>query len=166
VVVDGPHPLAYVTFREVGGERAAARVLAESEQRFAAVFDRAPLAMALSRFPETTYVAANDAWRKLFEVGDVDVDGKTGVDLGIAEPEAWARTTEELRREGSLRSREVTRRTRTGQERTLLLSMEPLSVGGRRHVISIAVDLTGQRATEAALRECQERLRVALSELG
>jgi len=151
-VVDGPERLAYVMIRDLTTEREAARALVESEQRFAAVFDRAPLAMALSKIPETTYVAANDAWRKLFEVGNVDVVGKTGVELGIAAPGDWARTTEQLLREGSLRGREVVRLTKAGQARTLLLSMEPLSIGGERHVISIALDVTAQRAAEAALR--------------
>lgn len=152
VVGEGSRPLAYVTFRDVTVEREAARALVESEQRFAAVFDRAPLAMALSKIPETTYVAANDAWQRLFEVGSVDVVGKTGVELGIASASDWARTAEQLQREGSIRGREVVRLTRAGQAKTLLLSMEPLSIGGERHVISIVLDVTAQRAAEAALR--------------
>jgi len=148
-IEDGPAPIAYVILRDVTTEREAARALIEAEQRFAAIFDRSPISMALSRLPETTYVAANDAFRALFEIGDVDVVGKTGVELGIAPPEAWARTTRELLEQGSLRSREVTRLTRTGHERRLLLSMEPVSIGGQRHVISIAVDVTGKGGKQA-----------------
>jgi len=135
-------PIAYVVFRDLTSAREAARVLLETEQRFAAVFDHSPVGMALSSLPDTRYVAANDAWRALFEVGDVDVAGKTGVDLGIATREDWERTAEALRREGSLRGREVTRFTRAGEERVLLLSMEPLTIGGRPHVLSMALDVT------------------------
>lgn len=141
VVSAGPEPLAYVMFRDLTYERAAARALVESEQRFEAIFDRAPVAMAISRIPETTYVAANDAWRELFEVGNVDVAGKTGVDLGIATPEDWKQTGELLQRWGSLRGREVVRRTRSGHEKRLLLGMEPLTIAGKRHVVSFAVEL-------------------------
>jgi PAS domain S-box-containing protein len=147
---DGPAPIVHAVFRDLTAGREAARALIESEQRFAAIFDRSPISMALSRLPETTYVAANDAFRALFEIGDVDVVGKTGVELGIAPPDAWARTTRELLEEGSLRSREVTRLTRTGQERKLLLSMEPVSIGGQRHVISIAVDVTAKGGNATA----------------
>ncbi|MFO0583244.1 MAG: PAS domain-containing protein [Anaeromyxobacter sp.] len=139
VVKEGPEPLAYVMFRDLTAERIAARALVESEQRFLAVFDRAPVAMAISKIPETTYVAANDAWRELFEVGDVDVAGKTGVDLGLTTEEEWLRARDMFLRWGSYRGREVVRRTRSGRERKLLLGMEPLSIGGKRHVISFAV---------------------------
>ncbi|MFT3914222.1 MAG: PAS domain-containing protein [Anaeromyxobacteraceae bacterium] len=136
VVKEGPEPLAYVMFRDLTAERVAARALVESEQRFLAVFDLAPVAMAISKIPETTYVAANDAWRALFEVGDVDVAGKTGADLGLATEEEWLRARDIFLRWGSFRGREVVRRTRSGRELQLLLGMEPLSIGGKRHVIS------------------------------
>src|SRR5262249_43054229 len=67
----------------------------------------------------------------------------------------WA----ELRRTGSVHSRECRFRNRSGKRFTLLLSLEVIQLNRVPHVLALGLDITERKETEAELRASEGRLR-------
>ena len=67
----------------------------------------------------------------------------------------WA----DLRRSGSIRDRECSFRNRNGKLFTILLSSEVIQLNGVPHMLSMALDITGRKQSEAGLRASEARLR-------
>src|SRR2546425_7993429 len=83
--------------------------LEESEGQYAAIFDNAPFAIALTRLPDGATISVNDAFLALFEYTREEVIGHTSVDLGISDPASRARVAAELAERGSVRDFECSR---------------------------------------------------------
>jgi PAS domain S-box-containing protein len=142
--------------------RLANQELRESEERFLIIHDRAPLAISLTSVPDGRIVSVNKAFEQLFEFTREELLGKTRVELGISTPVLNAELVEELERNGALRDFEVSRRTKSGVERVLLLSIDPVKIAGRDYLLTTTVDVTEKKHSEAARREREWRLRLAL----
>src|SRR4029077_12615515 len=117
---------------------------------------------SLTSVPDGRIVSVNKAFEQLFEFTREELLGKTRVELGISTPVLNAELVEELERNGALRDFEVSRRTKSGVERVLLLSIDPVKIAGQNILLTTMVDVTEKRHAEAARREREWRLRLAL----
>jgi PAS domain S-box-containing protein len=142
--------------------RLANKELRESEERFAAIHDLAPFAISLTSVPDGRIVSVNDAFEQLFEFSREEVLGKTRVELGISTPALNAALVEELERNRVVRDFEVRRLTKSGAERVLLLSIDPVNIAERDFLLTTVIDVTEKKHAEALLREREWRLRLAL----
>jgi PAS domain S-box-containing protein len=77
------------------------QALRESEQRYATMFHRSPLAMAWAHLPEATLADVNDAWVKLTGVPRGEAIGRTADELGLVDPEDRRRLYDEMLAHGS-----------------------------------------------------------------
>jgi PAS domain S-box-containing protein len=136
--------------------------LQESEERFSIIHDRAPFAISLTSVPDGRIVSVNDAFEQLFEFAREEVLGKTRVELGISNPALNAEIVEKLERNRLVRDFEVRRQTKSGAERILLLSIDPVKIADRDFLLTTAVDVTEKKHADAMLREREWRLRLAL----
>jgi PAS domain S-box-containing protein len=129
--------------------------LRESDQRYAAIFDGAPFAIALVRLSDGVVVSANAAFFRLFELTADEVLGRSAFDLGIVGVDEQAEIARELRARGSVRDFPCTHRTQSGATRLLSLNVDFATVQGERHTLTTIRDLTALRQAE----EDRERLR-------
>ena len=67
--------------------RSPEAALRETEQRFAVMFRRSPLAKTWVRLPEGTFEDVNDAWVELTGIRREEAIGRTAAELGLL-PEA------------------------------------------------------------------------------
>jgi PAS domain S-box-containing protein len=155
------HPVPIVYGGASAGE--GEEELYESDQRYSALFYRSPFAMALTRMPKGTTVDVNEAFLKLFEFTREEVIGKTSVELDISEPESQAQVRAELQKNGRVCNFEVTRRTKSGRRRDLSISIDCVSIGGAKHVLTTIQDITDRKKAEKALQESEERYRVLVA---
>ena len=142
--------------------RVANQKLRESEARFSVIHDRAPFAISLTDRSDRSLVSVNEAFERMFEYSCDEVRGRTSSELGISTITSADALAEELQRHGTVRDYEVHRRTKSGAERTLLLSIDPVTIGEREFLLTTAIDITEKKRAEAALREREQRLRLAL----
>ncbi len=130
--------------------RLANQELRESEQRFSIIHDRAPFAISLTSVPDGRIVSVNNAFEQLFEFTREELLGKTRVELGISSSALNAELVGELERNGVLRDFEVRRWTKSGVERVLLLSIDPVKIAGRDYLLTTMVDVTDEKHAQTA----------------
>jgi PAS domain S-box-containing protein len=151
-----------VAMLDVTEQKQAQEKVRESEERYSAIFENAPFAIALSKMPDGTVVSANDAFFRLFEYSRDEVIGKTSVELGIADPESHEKVRAAVREHGRFTGLEVARRTKSGAALSLLLSVTPLTLGAETFVVTMIEDITDRKRAEDALRESEARFRSVL----
>jgi PAS domain S-box-containing protein len=145
----------------LGLERKRAQAaLAESEARFSVAFQASPIFIAIARMSDGQFVLANDAFVNWTGYTREEVLGRSTAELTVWErQEDREAFWEDLRRAGSIRERECRFRNRSGQSFTMLLSSEIIQLNHVPHMLSMALDITGRKQTEAELRASEARLR-------
>jgi len=144
----------------------AEQALRASEERYAAIFDKAPFAIALTDETNGATLSVNDAFLRLFEYTREEVLGRTSRELHITDPESYSRVGAEMRQNGRVRDFECTRLTRSGARLALSLCVERTSVGGRPLVLTTIQDITARKQAEDRLTAERERLAVTLHSIG
>jgi PAS domain S-box-containing protein len=138
--------------------------LQQSRHRFATVFRSSPLATGITRLADGCFLDANDNFERDFGWKREDLLGRTSVDIGLwpdgASRQAWL---EALQRRGRLTHYPAVFRRRNGEPRRVAVSAEITDLAGERCVVAFAADTEDASRTEQALRESEERLRLALT---
>jgi PAS domain S-box-containing protein len=123
----------------------------EVEQLYAAIFERSPYALTLTKMPEATLVNVNDAFLKLFGFTRQEVIGKTSTELEITYKDSKDRVAEVFKKSGAVHNFECLRRTKSGQQLTLSLNLDWISLGGEKYVLTTIRDVTSDKITQQAL---------------
>jgi PAS domain S-box-containing protein len=124
--------------------------LGESEEQYAVLFKKAPVAIALTKMPEQVTVDVNEEFARLFEFSRAEVVGKTSVELGISDPQSRAQVQAAIAATGQLRDFECTRLSKSGASRNLSLNVDKVKVGGREYLLTTVRDITEKRKRESA----------------
>lgn len=143
-------------------ERKQAEItLRESEERFSKVFQSSPVGIAISTFPDGVVLDVNDSYLALLGYQRQDIIGQRTMDLEIWENQAERdRQIRKLENHQSVRNIETRLRTRTGEVRTCILSLERIELGDRPCILKIFYDISDRKRVEAALKQraSQEQL--------
>ncbi|MET0795110.1 MAG: PAS domain-containing protein [Polyangiaceae bacterium] len=136
-----------------------ARALRESEQRFRALSEAAREAILINERGVIREV--NQALVQLLGYSREELIGRHGFEL--LAPESVAAVQKSLDSEGPGGTAEITLITKAGERRVFESRSEAIVFQGRPMRVVTMQDLTARRATEAALHESDERLRVAMT---
>jgi PAS domain S-box-containing protein len=135
---------------------ADAEALRESEERFARIFERAPVMMTLSRLDDGTYIDVNECFVSVSGFSREEAIGRTSVDLGWITAEARGLLAEGMRREGRVDGHELELRTRDGRPIVCTYSGAIITAGGQQRLLSIAHDVTTERTLRRQLEQSQK----------
>ncbi|MFN8634515.1 MAG: response regulator [Chloroflexota bacterium] len=146
------------------------RERAEANERqtramFEAMFDSCPAGMVLSSLPDIRFVAVNESWLRITGFTREQVMGRTAADVAIIEPHEREALYQETLASGGQRSADFHFRTRDGEPRHGLISIQRLEVNGGSFQVTALMDMTERVRAEADLRDSNHRLETALSEL-
>jgi two-component system, cell cycle sensor histidine kinase and response regulator CckA len=140
---------------------ASNQALRRSEERFAKVFRRNPVGISITRLDDGRVIDVNDSLLSLLGYSRDEVIGKTTLRLNIWAQNSNREQTVQMLREGqSIHDQELRIRTKSGELREGLNSIELIELDGEICMLSMLYDITERQRTEAALRDSEEQYRL------
>jgi PAS domain S-box-containing protein len=143
-----------LTFADLQPRREAEQSLAASERHLQAVFEMAPVAMAITHYADHRITSVNAAFRRLtgYE-GDLAL-GHTADELGLWQKvDQRADIERDVDRHGSVRARDARLMSRSKLPLDCVISAETIHVHGAPCVLWVYEDVTNRRRSEAELGE-------------
>lgn len=124
--------------------------LSESEARFVTAFRHSPAMQSLIRGNDRVLIEVNDTFLGKLGFTREQVIGKVAPELNFwFDPAELADFAQEIETKGFVSGREVRLRACDGRVLTVLLSTQPVDIGGALHFLSAGVDITARKESEA-----------------
>jgi len=137
------------------------RALRQSEQKFAAIFAANPVAVAVARYADNTYLDVNHAYATLFGFSGAEMIGHSPVELGIITVEQRAEIADRVRSQAHNRAIEVQLTAKDGSSVAVLATTEPVTIDGEPCELLVMVDITARLEAEKRVQETLQQLRLA-----
>jgi len=157
-VLGRPHLVTIA--HDITERKAAERALRESEDRFSSAFRASPGAMIIADAESRRFVEVNEGFCRLFGRSRDELIGRDGLELGLwPDAETRERFWQHLQRDGTVNDLEVATRNPAGAAVVYLVSARFVTLGGRQHYITMVLDITARKQSEAARAALEEQLR-------
>ena len=170
---DGTVDYFVALLQDITARKQAEQALRQSEARFATAFSVSPAAMSISRLSDGRFIDVNTSYQHLFGYTRDELVGQTGISANIyTSPEQRGTLVRLLHERGSIQNLELELRTKSGELRTVLCSVQTLPIDGETCALASMVDITKRKQAEATLQRSAKRLLVladtshALAEAG
>jgi PAS domain S-box-containing protein len=151
--------------RDVTERKAAEQAMRQSNEKYRAVFEAAPDAVAITRAADGRVIEVNDAASRSVRHLRADVIGRSTAELGIwPDPLERERLLARLRQEGRIADHATSLRRSDGSAVEVLLSAMPVTLDGAPCVVWTWRDLTELRRFEQALLASERRYRQLFDE--
>ena len=149
-----------VVIEDISDRRHAEAALRQSEERFVKAFRVSPVAMTITRASDNCFSDANERFCQMLGYSREETVGRTSLDLNmLANPQDQAERVRLMRERGALRDFETIVRTKSGELRFVLFSVEAIELAGEQCYLTSLIDITARKHTEQALRHSADRLR-------
>jgi len=132
--------------------RRRTREVLASERQLMSVFENCPVALAISRWSDRTFIDVNSSFTSLLGWRRDEVVGRTVQELGIATPEASAEARTRLAAHGAVREMPLDVLTKSKELRHVLIGTELVEVARQTLAVTTFVDVTAARHAEVATR--------------
>ena len=125
-----------------------------ADATFEKLFRASPHPTSIATFQDGRFVEVNEAFCRLTGYSAQELIGRTSIKMQL-----WTRPQERIRLVSTLKSgkpmvaEEGGMRTKSGAERTVLLSASGIEIGGESCIFATFQDITESRRLEAAVRE-------------
>jgi len=123
----------------------------ESEERFVKAFDSNPIAILLTK-PDGEIVDVNKSYLQLTGFSEAEIYGKTILELNILSKPDHEKFREEFNEKGMVYDYKIDINTKSGLKRTVLATIEPISIAGEKHNLNYLYDITEREKTEKKLK--------------
>ena len=138
--------------------------LRRSEERFRKIFQSSPIPALITSI-EGPILDVNDAWVRMSGYSRDEAIGHSTIELGMTpDPGQRDRILKDLLEKGRLSNVEITRRTKSGELRDLLNTVELVELEGQKCTLNLQVDITERKGMEKELRRHSENLEKLVEE--
>ncbi len=140
------------TFMDLEPRKQAENLLRQSEERFAKAFRLAPVPMMLTTLTGMKILDVNDAFTAAFGVATADARDKTADALELWEDSAQRKLFEKsLRENGTIRNFEARLQAQDNLTIDSLISAEVVAIQAQDCVLSVMLDISERKRSEADL---------------
>ena len=149
--------------QDITEKRCMEEALRKSEEKFSKAFLHSPTPLMLSSMRDHRYLEVNQAFLDATGYQREELIGKTAFEVAIwVQPEQRTQLIHLVKEGRSYRGVELAFRTKAGEIREALGSATKIEIDGEPCLLSVAVDVTERKRVTEALRESEERLRMAI----
>lgn len=128
----------------------------QSHDRFQHLFQSSPAAICLSTLAQGLILEVNESWIQLTGFTRAEALGRTTMDLGLwLTLDQRTELVEQARRLGGARNVETQFRTKSGEVRVALMSVEIVDLGLQRCLIYTIADITEKKRLQAQFLRAQ-----------
>ncbi|MEW6211007.1 MAG: PAS domain S-box protein, partial [Acidobacteriota bacterium] len=160
---DGRFAGAQAVARDITERKRMEDALRESEERFSKAFHASSHHLIIASLTDGRFIATNETFLRDSGYTREEVMGRTVVEIGLlVNPEDREKMREILAREEKIRGLEIMGRRKSGEVRYVLLSADIIDLVGEKCLLLDINDITERKRMEDALRESEERLKMAL----
>ena len=133
------------------------KALRLSEERFSKAFRASPIPLAIQSLKNQTYVDANDGFQQITGFTREELIGQTPMEKGLWEDQNESKEIlQHLECRIPIRNRRVRLRTKGGDVRDTLISVELFDLDNEPYVLTNVQDITEQIKLEYELRQSQK----------
>ncbi len=133
----------------------------QSEEKFAKVFEHAPIMVVLLTIDGWRMLEANATFVQKCGYSKAEMLNKRPDELELVASADLQRLSQQLAKAGYLKEREVDLRTRRGKARCCLLSAQAIQIGGQRCAIAMLEDISKRKKMEKKLKKAKEMAEIA-----
>jgi PAS domain S-box-containing protein len=138
--------------------------LRRSEERFRKIFQSSPIPATITLL-KGPIVDVNEAWVRMSGYSREEAIGHSTIELGmVPDPEQRDQILKDLLKKRRLSNVEITRRTKSGELRDLLNTLELVELDGQECILNLQVDITERKGMEKELRRHSENLEKLVEE--
>ncbi|MBS0184126.1 MAG: PAS domain S-box protein [Nitrospira sp.] len=132
--------------------------LNRSQQYFRALFNWTPSAVGISTVAEGRLCDVNEGFSRLTGYTREELLGRTTLELGLwTDPSERVTVLREIQNQGYLHNREGLLRTKSGEIRSLMVTVDSIQLGSTPCLIYVAHDMTDRKRAEEALKQSEEQ---------
>jgi PAS domain S-box-containing protein len=146
------------TVTDISERRLAAEALRQSEARFRAIAETAPIPITITRFDDGMYLYFNSKVPELLGMTAEELRQQRATRF-YEDPQVRQRLLDEVREKGFARGHEVVLIRSDGTRIWGLTSAQLIEFDGEKTMLSAIMDITDRKLAEEALRQSEERHR-------
>jgi PAS domain S-box-containing protein len=141
-----------IFFSDITERKNAEIALRESEEKFAAAFNDAPVLICINDMQTGLYLDVNAEGLRISGFSREEVIGHHPVDLGWISKDEFERLVFELQTRGLIDNTEMNFRTRQGTRLTGLVKGDIIRIAGRDCLLTVTMDITERKVHERELQ--------------
>ncbi len=167
-LLDDPAVQAIViNYRDITENKQAEQALQKSERRFSKIFQASPVPIALSKLSDGIFVNVNESYLRLLGYQADELLNHTANEIGLyVNPDRRSELINILHEQGSVQNCEIELRTKTGEARWTLASLDILDLEDEVSLtLGTFVDITDHKQAQAALAASEAQLRALFSSM-
>lgn len=141
------------TNTDITEQREAAQRIQENEQRLKTMFDHAPIGVVLADALTGNLVDANTEFLDMVGFSLEEMRGRSSLEIGTnMDPGVREHMLDEIRKQGTVRDREVRAFHRSGRPIDVLVNATMVAIGGAPYVLVHMEDVTERRQTQRSMQ--------------
>jgi PAS domain S-box-containing protein len=157
-------PCRIVVIADITERKKAEEALKESEEKFSKAFRASSNAICITTMEDRRFIEANEAFSRFTGYSHEEVIGHNAAELKLwVNEEEKRKSLETLDKDGRVYNREFSSRSKSGEIRVGLSSVDLISIGGQPYRMVVITDITKRKKIEDALQESEEKFSKAFN---
>ncbi|MFT3891074.1 MAG: PAS domain S-box protein [Anaerolineales bacterium] len=150
---------------DITERKRAEDALRQSQENFARAFNSNPAALAITHVKDGKFLIVNESYTDVMGYLPEEILGHSVAELNIyVNPEERNQLISQLREHGRVRNHELLVHSKSGEYKSLMVSMEPILYDKEESILSTFIDITEKKQVEEQIRQLNEDLEARVIE--